>query len=166
MKTPPDFSSKRSYERYRAELMAWSEVTTVKKSSWARIIALNMPDSSEEGDIRGKIFESLGDELAGEEGFQKLIDWLDKHFAQDKDIVMIDRIKQFMKFVRKPGMTIHSFFFCTKVIFWLQPQNFLIYSKLSLKNYLILQSLVASKAFLISYKFQKDGTKITKFDKM
>ena len=60
---------------------------------------------------------------------------------------------------------IHSFFY-KKVIFWLQPQNFLIYSKLSLKNYLILQSLVASKAFLISYKFQKDGTKITKFDKM
>ena len=109
MKAPPNFSSKRSYERYRTELMAWSEVTTVKKSSWARIIALNMPDSSEEGDIRGKIFESLGDELAGEEGFQKLIDWLDKHFAQDKDIVMIDRIKQFMKFVRKPGMTIIEF---------------------------------------------------------
>ena len=58
------------------------------------------------------------------------------------------------------------FFFYKKVIFWLQPQNFLIYSKLSLKNYLILQPLVASKAFLISYKFQKDGTKITKFDKM
>ena len=68
-----------------------------------------MPDSSEEGDIRGKIFESIGDDLAGEEGFQKLIDWLDKHFAQDKDIVMIDRIKQFMKFVRKPGMTITEF---------------------------------------------------------
>ena len=109
MKTPPSFSTKRSYERYKAELLAWSEVTTVKKSSWARIIALNMPDTSDEGDIRGKIFESMGDDLAGEEGFTKLVTWLDKHFAQDKDIVMIDRIKQFMKFVRKPGMTIKEF---------------------------------------------------------
>ena len=42
-----------------------------------------MPDSSEEGDIRGKLFDSLGDELAGEAGYQKLLDWLDKHFKQD-----------------------------------------------------------------------------------
>ena len=73
MKTPPTFSVKRSYERYRAELTAWTEVTSVKKSSWARIVALNMPDSAEEGDIRGKIFESLGDDLAGETGFEKLL---------------------------------------------------------------------------------------------
>ena len=106
MKTPPTFSLKRSYERYRAELTAWTEVTSVKKSSWARIIALNMPDSAEEGDIRGKIFESLGDDLAGETGFEKLLEWLDKHFQQDKDIVMIDRIKQFMKFVKTSDMTI------------------------------------------------------------
>ena len=106
MKTPPTFSVKRSYERYRAELTAW---TCVKKSSWARIIALNMPDSAEEGDIRGKIFESLGDDLAGETGFEKLLEWLDKHFQQDKDIVMIDRIKQFMKFVKTSDMTITEF---------------------------------------------------------
>ena len=109
MKTPPTFSLKRSYERYRAELTAWTEVTSVKKSSWARIIALNMPDSAEEGDIRGKIFESLGDDLAGETGFEKLLEWLDKHFQQDKDIVMIDRIKQFMKFVKTSDMTITEF---------------------------------------------------------
>ena len=77
-------------------------MTSIKKESWARIIALSMPDSSEEGDIRGKLFDSLGDELAGEAGYQKLLDWLDKHFKQDEDIVMIDSIKQFMKFVKKP----------------------------------------------------------------
>ena len=71
LKTPPTFSNKRSYERYKAELIAWTSVTSVKKESWARVIALNMPDSDEEGDIRGKIFESLGEELAGEEGYKK-----------------------------------------------------------------------------------------------
>ena len=101
MKTPPSFSNKRSYELYRAELTAWTEVTSLKKASWARIITLNMPDSTDEGDIRGKIFESLGDELAGETGCEKLLEWLDKHFKQDQDIIMIDRIKQFMKFTRK-----------------------------------------------------------------
>ena len=88
MKTPPSFSNKRSYELYRAELTAWTEVTSVKKASWARIIALNMPDSTDEGDIRGKIFESLGDELAGEAGYEKLLEWLDKHFKQDQDIII------------------------------------------------------------------------------
>ena len=101
MKTPPTFSTKRSYLRYRAELTAWTSVTTVKKESWARLIALNMPDSVEEGDIRGKIFDSLGDELAGEGGYDKLLAWLDKHYKQDDDLTMIDSIKQFMEFVRK-----------------------------------------------------------------
>ena len=59
MKTPPTFSSKRSYERYRAELEAWTAVTSVKKESWARLIALHMPDSPEESDLRGKIFVCL-----------------------------------------------------------------------------------------------------------
>ena len=109
MKTPPVFSNKRSYERYRAELTAWTEVTSIKKESWARIIALHMPDSEAEGDIRGKIFESLGDKLAGEAGYDKLLKWLDKHFKQDNDIIMIDRIKQFMKFVKGPDMSITEF---------------------------------------------------------
>ena len=73
MKTPPPYSIKSSYERYRAELKAWTEVTSVKKDSWARVIALNMPDSVEENDIRGKIFESLGDDLAGEGGYDVLL---------------------------------------------------------------------------------------------
>ena len=68
LKTPPSFLTKRSYKRNKAELIAWTSVTSVKKESWARVIALNMPDSVEEGDIRGKIIESLGEELAGEEG--------------------------------------------------------------------------------------------------
>ena len=109
MKTPPAFTTKRSYERYRAELEAWTSVTSVKKESWARLIALNMPDTPEEGDIRGRIFESLGEDLAGEDGYLKLLSWLDKHYRQDKDIVLIDRIKQFMKFVKTPDMSITEF---------------------------------------------------------
>ena len=109
MKTPPAFNSKRSYERYRAELEAWTAPTSVKKDSWARLIALTMPDSPEEGDIRGRIFESLGEELGGEEGYGKLLAWLDKHYRQDQDIVLIDHMKQFMKFVKKPDMSITEF---------------------------------------------------------
>ena len=109
MKTPPTFSSKRAYEMYRAELEAWTAVTSVKKESWARLIALHMPDSPEEGDIRGKLFESLGAELAGEEGYNKLLQWMDKHYRQDQDNLMIDRIKQFMKYVKTSQMSITEF---------------------------------------------------------
>ena len=59
LKTPPSFLTKRSYERYKAELTALTSVTSVKKESWARVIALNMPDSAEEGDIRGKSLKAL-----------------------------------------------------------------------------------------------------------
>ena len=69
MKTLAPFSIKHSYERYRAELNAWTEVTSVKKESWVWVIALYMPDYVEENDIRGKIFKSLGDDLAGEGGY-------------------------------------------------------------------------------------------------
>ena len=109
LKTPPTFSSKQSYERYKAELTAWTSVTSVKKESWARVIALNMPDTAEEGDIRGKLFESLGDELAAEEGYNKLVDWLDKHYKQDSDVVIIDQIKKFMKYLQKSNMSITEF---------------------------------------------------------
>ena len=109
LKTPQSFSTKISYKIYKAELTAWTSVTSVKKESWTRVIALNMPDSAEEEDIRGKIFESLGDELAGEEGYNKLLDWLDKHYKQDIDVMMIDRIKQFMKYIKRPDMSITEF---------------------------------------------------------
>ena len=84
-------------------------MTSVKKESWGRLIALNMPDNAEEGDIRGKIFESLGEDLAGEAGYTNLINWLDKHYKQDDDASLIDSIKQFMKFVKKPEMSVTEF---------------------------------------------------------
>ena len=109
MKTPPTFSTKRSYTRYRAELTAWTAVTNVKKESWGRLIALNMPDNAEEGDVRGKIFESLGEDLAGEAGYTNLVNWLDKHYKQDEDASLIDSVKKFMKFVKKPEMSVTEF---------------------------------------------------------
>ena len=90
-------------------MTAWTAVTSVKKESWGRLIALNMPDNAEEGDIRGKIFESLGDDLPVEEGYANLVNWLNKHFKQDDYASLIDSIKQFMKFVKKPEMSITEF---------------------------------------------------------
>ena len=43
-----------------------------------------MPDTPEDGGIRGRIFESLGEDLAWEDGYLKLLSWLDKHYRQDK----------------------------------------------------------------------------------
>ena len=71
-KNPPKFSIHRSYERYRSELKAWIDLADYEKEQVALIVALDMPTSADEGDVRGKIFDDLGDDLKGEDGIKKL----------------------------------------------------------------------------------------------
>ena len=51
-------------------------------------------------------FKNLVDVLAGEAGHDKLLKWLEKYFKQDNNILMIDRITQFIKFIKLPDMSI------------------------------------------------------------
>ena len=80
----------------------------VKKESWGGLIGPGSPnaDNAEEGDIWGKIFESLGEDLAGEAGYTNLINWLNK---QDDNASLIDSIGQFMKLVKKPNMSVTEY---------------------------------------------------------
>ena len=95
-KNPPEFSVKRSYERYRKELNAWVKVADYEKAQLASVIALNLPTSDAEGDVRGKVFEDLGDDLEGEGGVQKLLDWLDKHYRKDEITRVVEKIRKLM----------------------------------------------------------------------
>ena len=95
-KNPPEFSVKRSYERYRSELNAWVKLADFEKNQLASVIALNLPTSEAEGDVRGKVFEDLGEDLEGENGVQKLLDWLDKHYRVDEITRVIEKIRKLM----------------------------------------------------------------------
>ena len=100
-KNPPKFSIHRSYERYRAELNAWIELADYDKDKLGYVVALDLPTDESEGDVRGKVFEDLGDDLKGEAGITRLIAWLDKHYRTDEIARVIERIKTFMKTKRK-----------------------------------------------------------------
>ena len=51
---------------------------TVEKETIGQVVALNsLPDAQEQGDIRGKVIDALGDNLKGEQGLKKLLNgWM------------------------------------------------------------------------------------------
>ena len=83
-KNPPKFSVHRCYERYRTELEAWIEIADYPPEMIAQIIALDLPISSEEGDVRGKLMEDIGTQIKDANGVQVLKTWMDKHYRVDK----------------------------------------------------------------------------------
>ena len=94
-KNPPKFSVKR-YERYRCELLAWIEIADFEADKLGSVIALELPTSEEEGDIRGKVFEDLGDAIRGANGATALVAWLDKHYRVDKITRTVNKIRTMM----------------------------------------------------------------------
>ena len=67
-------------------------------------------------------------------------------FVWRVDVRFVNESHQVLIFQQVYRMILHSFFFFyKKVSFWPQPQNILKNSKLSLKNYLILQIFISLK---------------------
>ena len=100
-KSPPKFSVNRCYEKYRAELLAWIDIADYNRNQIAQVIALDMPTSDIEGDIRGKIFEDIGDQIKDEAGIAILTTWLDKHYRVDQIARVVEKIKTFLNTKRK-----------------------------------------------------------------
>ena len=60
---PPVFKSKsKSYELYRQELLAWSEITELAKEKKGIAVALTLPEE-DETKIREKVFEQIPEEF-------------------------------------------------------------------------------------------------------
>ena len=108
-KNPPKFSIHRSYERYRCELLAWIDLADYDRDKIASVIALDLPADESEGDVRGKVFEDLGDDLKGADGIGKLTAWLDKHYRTDQIARVVEKIKNFMETKRKKDELIGTY---------------------------------------------------------
>ena len=52
---PPTFNKAKTYERFRQELLAWTEITDLSKDKQGIAIALSLPDD-DESQIREKSF--------------------------------------------------------------------------------------------------------------
>ena len=55
---PPTFRKGMSYELYRQELLAWSEVTDISRNKQGIVIALSLPQT-DEMPVREKLFTVL-----------------------------------------------------------------------------------------------------------
>ena len=108
-KSPPKFSVNRCYEKYRAELLAWIDIAEYDKKQIAQVIALDMPTSDAEGDVRGKIFEDIGHQIKDEAGIEVLKTWLDKHYRTDPIARVVEKIKLFLNTKKKKDESITAY---------------------------------------------------------
>ena len=106
---PPSYSSGKSYERFKQELLAWREITELSKNKQGIAVALSLPED-DENKIKDKVFDQISlDELKAEDGLYTLIAFLDKHLGKDDLADSIEKFEDFDDFKRKEGQTIHEF---------------------------------------------------------
>ena len=92
-----------------AELLAWIELADYERDKIASVIALALPAEDNEGNVRGKVFEDLGDDLKGAEGITHLTAWMNKHYRTDEIARVVEKIKNFMETKRKKDDLIGSY---------------------------------------------------------
>ena len=114
IKDPPTFSQHSSYTRWKDKVEAWKTVAVANKfceeSTIGQILALSLPSTPEEGDIRGKVMDAVGgDKLKGTDGYKNLIDWMDTHMGRDDTTTTIDKIRDFMKYRRREDQRINDY---------------------------------------------------------
>jgi len=105
----PIFSKSKSYELYKQELFAWSEITDLDKKKRGVAIALTLPED-DESKIREKVFDQIKlDDLKKDTGFDTLLEFLDKHLAKDDLADSLEKFEDFDDFHRASGQSIHEY---------------------------------------------------------
>ena len=105
---PPSLRTK-TYELYRQELLAWREVTDLKKDKQGVAIAVSLPED-DKTKIREKVFGqiSLGD-LKKDDGLDILIAFLDTHLKKDDLADSLEKFEEFEDFERQVEMSITEY---------------------------------------------------------
>ena len=102
---PPEFSGK-GYEKYKLELLAWNEVTSLDKAKRAIAIALSLPEDDESG-LREKIFDEMArDELKADGGFDALVKFMDEKLSKDDLADSLEKFEDFEDFKKQSGQSI------------------------------------------------------------
>ena len=105
----PKFSAEKPYERYKNELNVWKEVTDADKSKHGFLVVLSLPED-DESQIRDKVFSEIKiDDLKGDEGFKKLIEYFDSQFAKDDLSETYERYVAFERCKRQKDQKINNF---------------------------------------------------------
>lgn len=105
---PPEFNTSKGYERYKLELLAWKEVTSLEVEKQGIAIALSLPEDA--GGIREKVFDELSlTDLKTERGLSKLIDFMDKTLGKDDLEDSLDKFEDFEDYSRDANTSISDY---------------------------------------------------------
>ena len=106
---PPSLNSTKSYERFKQELLAWRELTELKKEKQGIAVALSLPED-DENRIKDKVFDQISlDDLKSADGLDILLTFLDKHLGKDDLSDSVEKFDEFDDCQRKEGQTIQEF---------------------------------------------------------
>ena len=103
-------SQGKTYEQYSIELTAWREVTDLDKSKQGIAIALFFPGQYEHK-LREKVFSELSIDLKTENGFNKLLDFLDRKLQKDGISDSWEKFNGFDEYSKEPSQSISDFTF-------------------------------------------------------
>lgn len=99
-KAPPVFSADKPYERWVNELNFWKRITKVEKKQQGIAVALSLPEGST---VREKVFSELDlDSLDSDDGFDKLVTFLDKIYKKDDLSAAYDSWAKFHRLLKTP----------------------------------------------------------------
>ncbi|CAG2239162.1 unnamed protein product [Mytilus edulis] len=105
----PSFNKSKSYELYKQELLAWSEITDLDKKKRGIAVALSLPED-DETKIREKVFDQIVlDDLKKDTGLNTLVDFLDKHLAKDDLADSLEKFEDFEDYTRPEGQSINEY---------------------------------------------------------
>lgn len=106
---PPTFTKTKSYELYKQELLAWSEITDLDKKKKGVAVALTLPED-DESKIREKVFDQIKlDDLKKDTGFETLVQFLDNHLAKDDLADSLEKFEEFEDFTRSDDQSITEY---------------------------------------------------------
>ncbi|CAC5412668.1 unnamed protein product [Mytilus coruscus] len=99
----------KSYELYKQELIAWSEITDLDKKKGGISVAFTLPED-DESKIREKVFDQIDlEDLKNDTGFTTLVEFLGKQLAKDDLADSLEKFEDFEDFTRPEGQSIHEY---------------------------------------------------------
>ena len=98
-----------SYELYKQKLLAWREVTDLRKDKQGVVIALSLPED-DKNKIQEKVFSQIGlEDLKKDDGFDILIDFLDSQLMKDELSDSLEKFEEFEDIQRTSGQSITEY---------------------------------------------------------
>ena len=106
---PPSLTKSKNYEWFKQEVLAWSEITELKRDKQGIAVALSLPEE-DENQIKDKVFDQIPiDDLKDDSGLDILLAFLDKHLGKDDLVDSLDKFEDFDEFSRKDGQSIQEY---------------------------------------------------------